>query len=119
MNFFCVAISAVIVVGVSCAPTPPAPPKAALNGDVGLQFLQTLSADDNHVFSPPALTSLLVCLLNGASGQTDKELRSLIGSDDKLSDLNQRMRTLFASLNQSRDLFPANELFVTSETTLD
>jgi serine protease inhibitor len=29
------------------------------------------------------------------------------------------MRTLFASLNQSRDLFPANELFVTSETTLD
>ncbi|CAG2181936.1 unnamed protein product [Oppiella nova] len=83
MNFFCVAISAVIVVGVSCAPTPPAPPIApkALNNDVGLQFLQTLSADDNHVFSPPALTSLLVCLLNGASGQTNKELRSLIGSD--------------------------------------
>ena len=46
-----------------------------INNDVAVTLLQTLGNEDNSFFSPLSLTTTLLTLLNGADGETDKELR--------------------------------------------
>ena len=53
-----------------------------LNNQLALDLLQTLSNEDNTVFSPLSLSASLLGLINGANGQTNQELRKMLDIDE-------------------------------------
>jgi len=79
-----------------------------VNNDLALNMLQSLSNEDNTFFSPLSLTTALLTLLNGADGQTDKELRHAleIKEDDDLNSINRGMKSILESLEKKN----SNEL---------
>lgn len=53
------------------------------NNELAIQLLHVLPTDHNTFFSPLLISSSLISLLNGANGNTEKELRHLLNIDEK------------------------------------
>jgi serine protease inhibitor len=53
------------------------------NNELALHLLHVLPTDHNSFFSPLIISSSMLSLLNGAKGETEKELRHLLNIDDK------------------------------------
>jgi serine protease inhibitor len=69
------------------------------NNDLALHLLHVLATDHNSFFSPLIISSSMLSLLNGANGETEKELRHLLNIDDKC---NVHIIQYFLSLREKK-----------------
>lgn len=92
------------------------------NNELALDLLHTLSSDNNVLYSPLSISSSLLKLLNGAAGDTEKELRNLlhISSDAKLDEIVRQLKTVLQTIlpkqnNENVTINVANRLYISNE----